>query len=58
MTIAELEMHYYLLLDVFLLDAFMLRKAVIPVSPKKALCWPSTEMQTQISQFLLFQREA
>lgn len=37
MTITELGMHYYLLLDVFLLGVFMLRKAVNPVSPKKAL---------------------
>lgn len=28
MTITELVMHYYLLLDVFLLDVFMLKKTV------------------------------
>ena len=33
----ELGMHYYLLLDVFLLGIFMLRKAVNPLSSKKAL---------------------
>lgn len=32
MTITELGMHYYLLLDVFLLNVFMLRKAVNPLS--------------------------
>ena len=37
MTITELGMHYYLLLDVFLLGIFMLRKAVNPLSSKKAL---------------------
>lgn len=37
MTITELGMHYYLLLDVFLLGVFMLRKAVNPVFLKKAI---------------------
>lgn len=37
MTITELGMHYYLLLDVFLLGIFMLRKIVNPVSTKNAL---------------------
>lgn len=37
MTITELGMHYYLLLDVFLLGVFMLRMTVNPISTKKAL---------------------
>lgn len=37
MTITELEVHNYLLLGVFVLGVFMLRKAVNPVSSKKAL---------------------
>lgn len=35
MTITELGMHYYLLLDVFLLGVFMLRKAVNPLSLRR-----------------------
>lgn len=37
MTITELGMHYYLLLDVSLRGVFMLRMTVNPISTKKAL---------------------
>lgn len=59
MTITELGMHYYLILDVFFSWCIYAKKSSKPVSCKKTLlCSRPTEMETQISQFLLFQREA